>query len=153
MFWLHHPQPVRPPDISLAAVVALCASIVIAPTAVAQRASAVHKGQEAAVAWLDLLDSGQYAASWDQAADQLQRTVTRPAWTALVRDRRAPLGPVLARRLKWASYTETLPDLAVGQSVVLEYETRFENKVSAVETVTPVKDARGVWKVGAYSIR
>lgn len=138
---------------TIATAVALCVSVAIAPIAGGQRASAVHKGQEAAVAWLDLLDSGQYAASWDQSARQLQSTVPRSAWIASVRDRRAPLGPVVARRLKWASYTETLPELAVGQSVVLEYETRFENKVSAVETVTPVKDAHGVWKVGAYSIR
>lgn len=131
----------------------IVASMLIVPIAAAQRASAVHKGQEAAVAWLDLLDSGQYGASWDQAAIQLQRAVPRATWEARVRASRTPLGPVVARRLTWASYTETLPDLAVGQSVVLEYETRFENKVSAVETVTPVKDARGIWKVGAYSIR
>lgn len=131
----------------------IVASMFIVPSSAAQRASAVHKGQEAAVAWLDLLDSGQYGASWDQAGVQLQRAVPRPSWEARLRAQRGPLGPVVARRLKWASYTETLPELAIGQSVVLEYETRFENKVSAVETVTPVKDARGRWKVGAYSIR
>lgn len=129
------------------------ASILIVPQAAAQRASAVHKGQEAAVAWLDLLDSGQYGASWDQAAVALQRAVPRPAWEARMRAVRAPLGAVLARRLKLASYTEALPEVAIGQSVVLEYETRFENRVSAVETVTPIKDAWGMWKVGAYSIR
>lgn len=138
---------------TIAAVVALSASMFIAPIGAAQRASAVHKGQEAAVAWLDLLDSGQYATSWDQASLQLQRKVSRPAWEAMVRTQRAPLGPVVARRLKWANYTETLPELPVGQYVVLEYETRFANRVSAAETVTPIKDADGRWKVGAYSIR
>lgn len=134
-------------------VAVVIACLVTAPHAGAQRASAVHKGQEAAVAWLDLLDSAQYGASWDQSAVQLQRAVPRAAWEAQVRAWRAPLGAVVARRLKLASYNETLPELAVGQTVVLEYETRFENRVSAVETVTPVKDARGSWKVGAYSIR
>lgn len=137
----------------IAIITALSACMLIAPIAAGQRASAVHKGQEAAVAWLDLLDSGQYAASWDQAAPQLQRTVPRPAWEAQVRAQRAPLGPIVARRLKWANYTETLPELPVGQYVILEYETRFANRVSAAETVTPVKDAHGTWKVGAYSIR
>ncbi|MBZ2207977.1 DUF4019 domain-containing protein [Massilia soli] len=131
----------------------LVASMSIVPVASAERASAVHKGQEAAVAWLDLLDSAQYGASWDQAAVQLQRAVPRQTWEARTRALRAPLGAVLARRLKLASYTETLPELVAGQTVVLEYETRFENKVSAVETVTPIKDAQGSWKVGAYSIR
>lgn len=131
----------------------IVASMLIVPAAGAQRASAVHKGQEAAVAWLDLLDSGQYGASWDQAAVQLQRAVPRATWEATLRANRAPLGSVVARRLKWASYTETLPELSAGQSVVLEYETRFESKVSVAESVTPVKDACGIWKVGAYSIR
>lgn len=138
---------------NVAAVVALCASMFIAPIGAAQRASAVHKGQEAAVAWLDLLDSGQYATSWDQAAPQLQRAVPRTVWEARVREQRAPLGPVVARRLKWANYTETLPEQLAGQSVVLEYETRFANRVSAAETVTPVKDSNGIWRVGAYRIR
>lgn len=136
-----------------AIAVTISASMFIAPIVAGQRASAVHKGQEAALAWLDLLDSGQYAASWDDAAPQLQRTVPRLRWESSVREQRALLGPVLARRLKWANYTETLPDLPAGQYVVLEYETRFANRVSAAETVTPVKDANGTWKVGAYSIR
>ena len=129
------------------------AAILSATPAAAQRASAIHKGQEAAVAWLDLLDSGQYGASWDQAGAQLQHSVARPDWESALRKSRAPLGPVMARRLKWASYTESLPTPASGQFVVLEYETRFEHTVSAVETVTPVQDALGVWKVGAYTIR
>lgn len=137
----------------IAAVVALCASMFLTPLGAAQRASAVHKGQEAAVAWLDLLDSGQYAASWDQAAPQLQRKVPSLAWEARVRAQRAPLGPLVARRLKWANYTETLPELPAGQYVVLEYETRFANRVSAAETVTPIKDSNGIWRVGAYSVR
>lgn len=137
--------------IAITALMSAC--LLHAPIAAAQRASAIHKGQEAAVAWLDLLDSGQYLASWDQAAPQLQRTVPRPAWEARLRAERAPLGPIVARRLKWANYTETLPELPAGQYVILEYETRFANRVSAAETVTPVKDAHGRWKVGAYSIR
>ena len=129
------------------------AAILAAVPATAQRASAVHKGQEAAVAWLDLIDSGQYGAGWDQAAFELRASVSRPAWEAAMRARRAPLGPVRARRLKWARYTETLPIPPSGQYVILEYETRFDNRVSAVETVTPVQDPYGVWRVGAYHIR
>lgn len=134
-------------------VAAVVACLLMVPLAAAQRASAVHKGQEAAVAWLDLVDSAHYGASWDQAALPLQAAVARAEWEARLRAVRAPLGAVVARRLKLANYTETLPELTAGQSVVLEYETRFENRASAVETVTPVKDARGSWKVGAYSIR
>lgn len=134
------------------AAIAVAAVMVAAPAA-GQRASAVHKGQEAAAAWLDLLDSGQYAASWDQAAPQFKAGVSKPGWVAAMRALRAPLGPVRARRLKWASYTESLPTPPSGQYVILDYETRFDNRASAVETVTPVQDPNGEWKVAAYYIR
>lgn len=134
------------------AAIAIAAILAAAP-ATAQRASAVHKGQETAVAWLDLLDSGEYGASWDQAAYEFRASVSRPEWEAAMRSQRAPLGPVRARRLKWAKYTETLPIPPSGQYVILEYETRFDNRASVVETVTPVQDPYGVWRVGAYHIR
>lgn len=130
----------------------LAASMLIVPLAGAQRASAVHNGQQAAGIWLGLLDAGQYGAAWDEAANRLQRAVPRAEWIARVRALRAPHGPVRARRLKWVNYPETIAAEG-GQYVVLEYETRFDNTVSAVETVTPVMDERGIWKVGAYSIR
>lgn len=136
----------------LVAAIALIVSV-LAPPASAQRASAVHKGQEAAVAWLDLLDSGQYGASWDQAASGFQASISRHEWERWIRSVREPLGPVRARRLKWADYTETLPIPPSGQYVVLQYETRFDNRVSAAETVTPVQDGSGRWKVGAYRLK
>jgi len=36
---------------------------------------------------------------------------------------------------------------------VIQYETRFENKASAIETVTPMKQKDGSWKVSGYFIR
>ncbi|RJG22538.1 DUF4019 domain-containing protein [Massilia cavernae] len=134
------------------AIAVLAASMLVASPARAERASAIHKSQEAAVAWLDLVDSGQYAESWDHAATSFQYAISKPRWSEKVRALRAPLGPVRARRLKWAKYTETLPDLPSGQYVVLEYETRFDNRVSATEKVTPVQDNNGVWKVSSYAI-
>lgn len=72
---------------------------------------------------------------------------------ATIRALRESFGPVRARRLKWARYTETLPNPPSGQYVILEYETRFDNRASVVETVTPVQDPHGGWRVGAYHIR
>lgn len=137
----------------LIAAVTIAVGMFTASAVMAQRASAVHKAWEAARAWLDLVDSGQYGASWDQAASAFQLSVSRPAWESRIRSLRAPLGPVRARTLKWANYTETLPTLLSGQYVVLEYETRFENRASAAETVTPVQDENGTWKVSGYYLR
>jgi hypothetical protein len=37
--------------------------------------------------------------------------------------------------------------------VTIQYETVFENKASAVETITPMLDPDGIWRVSGYFIR
>ncbi len=37
--------------------------------------------------------------------------------------------------------------------MVIQFETSFVNKNSAVETITPVKDEDGRWRVSGYFIR
>jgi hypothetical protein len=138
----------------LMAAATIAASVLAAPAAWAQNeASAIHKSQEAARAWLDLLDDGHYAQSWEQAAGPFRHAVSSAGWQAAIRSARQPLGPLRARRLKWATYTENLPGAAPGQYVVLEYESRFDNRVSATETVVPMKAQDGSWRVAAYAIR
>jgi hypothetical protein len=50
-------------------------------------------------------------------------------------------------------FTKTLPGVPDGEYVVVEYETSFENKKTANETVTPMKDPDGTWRVSGYFIR
>jgi ribosomal protein S17E len=40
-----------------------------------------------------------------------------------------------------------------GKYVVIKYDTSFENKKSAVETVTPMLDKDGKWRVAGYFIK
>ena len=40
-----------------------------------------------------------------------------------------------------------------GKYVILEYESAFEKKSSAVETVVPMVDPDGTWRVSGYFIR
>lgn len=40
-----------------------------------------------------------------------------------------------------------------GRYVVIQYETAFERKKSAVETITPMVDPDGAWRVSGYYIR
>jgi hypothetical protein len=46
-----------------------------------------------------------------------------------------------------------LPGAPEGRYVVIQYETVFENKASAVETITPMLDPDGAWRVSGYLIR
>jgi hypothetical protein len=66
---------------------------------------------------------------------------------------RNPLGKTLSRKLKSASHTKTLPGAPDGEYVVIQYDTRFEHKQSATETITPMLGTDGTWRVSGYFIR
>ena len=104
-------------------------------------------------AWLSLVDEENYAESWNQAAGLFKNAVTKEQWQSTVKAVRTPLGKVVVRKLKSKKYTETMPGAPDGEYVVIQYETTFENKKSAVETVTPMLDKDGKWRVSGYYIK
>ena len=46
-----------------------------------------------------------------------------------------------------------LPGAPDGEYVVFEFQTRFERKRAAIETVSPMRDRDGQWRVSGYYIR
>jgi len=48
---------------------------------------------------------------------------------------------------------QTLPGAPDRKYVTIQIESVFENKSAAVETVTPMLDPDGVWRVSGYYIR
>jgi hypothetical protein len=109
--------------------------------------------QKSARAWLSLTDAGKYAESWDEAAAYFKHAVAKDRWVNAMKSTRAPLGAVRARKFKGATYTRTLPGVPDGEYMVIQYDTRFENKESAVETITPMLDKDGTWRVSGYYIK
>ena len=109
--------------------------------------------QAAAESWLKLVDDGNYAASWEQAAKVFKGAVKQADWAQTVGGVRTPLGKLVSRKLKSREYTEKMPGAPDGRYVVVQYDTVFENKASAVETVTPMADPDGAWRVAGYFIR
>ena len=105
-----------------------------------------------ALAWLALADGGKYPETWDQAATYFRNAITKDQWVASLKGGRAPLGRLLSRKLKSKMYTKSLPGAPDGEYVVIMYDTQFENKASAVETVTPMLDKDGKWRVAGYLI-
>lgn len=109
--------------------------------------------QKSAESWLKLVDNGKYDDSWAQAAGVFKRNVTQTQWqqaaTAIV----GPLGKLVSRKLKSRQVAEKLPGAPDGKYVVIQYDSVFEHKSSAVETVTPTLDSDGVWRVSGYFIR
>jgi len=109
--------------------------------------------EKAATNWLALTDGGSYSQSWDQAAQVFKDAVTEDQWAQALSTVRTRLGKVVSRKLKSATYTTSIPGEPDGQYVVIKYETSFENKATATETVTPTMEKDGQWRVSGYYIR
>lgn len=108
---------------------------------------------KAADAWLTLVDDGKYGESWKTAARYFRNSLTSDQWEQAVSPVRKPLGKVLKRTVISKEYMTTLPGAPDGEYVVIQYATSFENKNSAVETVTPMLDKDGSWRVSGYYIK
>jgi hypothetical protein len=66
---------------------------------------------------------------------------------------RDPLGKLQSRKLKSATYTKSLPGAPDGEYVVIRYDASFERQQSAVETISPMLDKDGAWRVSGYYIK
>jgi len=108
---------------------------------------------DAAAQWLALVDSGQYAESWFQAASAFRNAVSKEQWKNAMDSTRAPMGKVISRQFKSATYTTKVPNAPAGEYVIIQYETSFERVPSVIETVTPMLEKDGKWKVSGYYVK
>jgi Protein of unknown function (DUF4019) len=111
------------------------------------------RAQMAAETWLGQVDVGDYAASWKEASPYFQGAVTEKTWAASLNGVRKPLGKVVSRTLQSAQHTRSVPGAPDGNYVVMQFDTRFENKQAAVETVTFLQAKDGKWKAAGYYIK
>ena len=107
----------------------------------------------AAEQWLSLVDEGKYDQSWKEAAKYFKNAVSQDKWYQSLQAVRNPLGKLISRKVKTQVYKTTLPGAPDGEYVVIQFETSFKNKKAAVETVTPMMDEDGVWRVSGYYIK
>jgi hypothetical protein len=114
---------------------------------------AEKKAVESSKTWLKLIDDGQYSKSWETAAELFKNALTEEQWNQSLNAVRKPLGKVIRRNMKSKQYMTSLPGAPDGEYVVIQYETSFENKNAAIETVTPMLDKDKKWRVSGYYIK
>jgi hypothetical protein len=114
---------------------------------------ATESAIEAAKSWLLLVDEAKYSESWSQAAEYFRKNVSREQWMTALNGVRKPLGKMISRKVLNSTYTTQVPGAPDGQYVVIQFETSFENKQNAVETVTPMMDTDDLWRVSGYYIK
>ena len=127
--------------------------VLIGFSAPADDSAAVAQAQVAARSWLALTDGGKYGESWDSASSLSKSAVTKPDWEKAIKAGRGQLGALKARKVKSATFTRTLPGAPDGEYVVIQFESQFENKAAAIETVTPTREKDGAWRVSGYYIK
>jgi len=119
----------------------------------AAETDAINKAQDAAKAWLALVDAEKYGQSWDEAATLFRGGVSKVDWEKAVKPIRSQLGSLKSRTLKSVNFTRGLPGAPDGEYVVIQFDAQFEHKASAVETVTPMREKDGIWRVSGYYIK
>ena len=103
--------------------------------------------------WLGMVDSEKYAESWKEASELFRNAVKQEQWRRSLQAVRKPLGKLVTRQIKKKTYMTSLPGAPDGEYVVIQFETSFENKKSAIETVTPMIEKGGKWRVSGYYIK
>jgi len=126
--------------------------LLLVPVAGSADDGKTRAAEQAAVEWLSLVDGMQYEASWAEAATFFRNQVSTSGWHKAVAAARSPLGGMVGRELVSATYATSLPGAPDGEYVVLQFQTVFENKAQAIETVTPMLD-QGQWRVSGYYVR
>jgi len=122
-----------------------------APTSAQEEA--MGPARTAAQAWLALLDAYEFDESWRTAGKVLKGAVSQKEFATTLSSTLGPFGAVSSRNPKSSEFTRTLPSAPDGEYVILEFDTAFEKKAGAVETVVLSKEPDGLWRVSGYYIR
>ena len=133
--------------------ITLCGVLLLAGLALNAQEAQQKAAREGAESWLALVDDGQYAESWDEAASMFKDKVARAKWETMLAAGRKPLGELKSRSFASAHYTTEMPGAPDGEYVILQYKASYANKKSATETITPMLDKDGKWRVSGYFIR
>ena len=136
----------------LVVVVLAALSLSVPLTAETQQAKE-DTARQVAEAWLSVVDEGRYADSWDVLAQLLQRKVTREEWVERVTALRTVAGTLDSRVLVGVRYAKNLPGAPPGEYVVVQYQSAFSRELSVRETVVPMLDSDGTWRVSSYFIQ
>lgn len=132
---------------------AITVAMVLAAPVWAQDDKAVAGARAAAQQWLAQIDAGDYAASWRDGAAPFRAAVSQQQWQGAMQQMRGALGAAAGRTLTSATFTRSMPGQPEGQYVVIQYTTQFANKPQAVETVTPMREQDGSWRVSGYYVQ
>ncbi|WP_206486095.1 DUF4019 domain-containing protein [Thalassotalea sp. G2M2-11] len=109
-------------------------------------------GSIVAKQWLKIVDAGQYIESWQKSDSFFKSQLSQTKWNTALKGVRSPLGHVISREeVSEKAYT-SLPGAPDGEYLVIQFQTEFQNKKLAIETLTLSKNS-GQWLPIGYFIK
>jgi len=112
-----------------------------------------EKSVRAAAEFLFLVDTEEYAESWQVSSEVLQKMLTQEAWSEKISQLRTFLGPIVERVHHSISYTDDASDVPTGEYVVMTFVSKFELRERVTETLTLLLGDDDQWEVVGYFLR
>ena len=107
----------------------------------------------AAAEFLFLVDTEEYAESWEVTSAVLQKMLTQQAWSEKISELRTFLGPIIERVQQNIAYTDDATDVPSGEYVVMTFVSKFELRERVTETITLLLGDDNRWQVVGYFLR
>jgi hypothetical protein len=102
--------------------------------------------------YVNLLDQGKYAESWDTGSSIFQKTISKGEWVLALQLARQKLGKVQSRTLKDERPAWDPKGLPKGAYMVVEYNTSFAKAPNSGELLTLRLEPSGQWKILTYQV-
>lgn len=111
---------------------------------VSEDADEIRKSAET---WLALLDAGRWEESWNATGETFKELNTLENWVSIASEVQPAFGAVVTRNFASQKYAPAPPH----GYYVITFETNFQNKPSAIETIAVERQGTG-WKVVGYTV-
>ncbi|WP_321531707.1 DUF4019 domain-containing protein [uncultured Desulfuromonas sp.] len=134
-------------------VIAAVVIMLVAPHVLFANQSQEAAAISSAESFLQLVDSGHYGESWEATSKLFKAQVSKQQWIAQLEQMHPLFGALVKREIKGRNYTKSLPGAPDGDYVVIQFTTEFENKKNSLETITPMLENDGKWRVSGYYVR
>ena len=110
-----------------------------------------NEAREAALRWLELIDSRKYTAAYQAETSRLHAATTKAQFIRSMEGRRVPFGRVFSRKFIGAAFSRKLTGAPDGTYESILFRTSFEGKKTAAERVILVQE-EDQWRVVDYRV-
>jgi hypothetical protein len=133
-------------------LIALAALAIVAALPAHGQDARSSEAQDAARAWLALVDKGDATAAYGAAGEGFRLRVSKAQWNKGMTDARGPLGANTRRTIEATRFVDRIQGFGKGDFAILVFRASFANKDFVREQLTLANTPQG-WRVIGYLIR